>query len=472
MLRHAVTCAMRRLATPSGSGVRAFAGHDARWRAAFSSEGKDDEDGKAEGDLPSGVETADDTAAEATDSMDTSAESGEDDWELPSTSEDPETDAGAVGDVPASSGLTGATFESIELSSKTPGGTDVRMVAVRPLVLADESLMEKEGWLYDMSEQGHTIHDNPNIRNAHLSDRTKTKMYMMHLKDPSTWGVPQLAEQYRVRQQRVMAILALKKIQQVHLNAQKQTFPHLEAAWEELHGSEDRGTGEKHVRIVPELPKFQVVHADTTQEELDLILPKFVSSEDRAEKEERVLVRQFKDALAYNMKETAPSLNRTGTYFPITTHRLPARRDYHDCLLIRTGTCSYGNSYEVTNTGNSYQYCGKLTQYCANLPEVTPRYPVQSRIYPSRPTDTFLLIVPGRLRRPPSRPIGGWGLMVVPMVESNSKKTHARAKREGWTVQPDAPFVAYPDGTKREINDDEKVMFARRRNRPVRKTKL
>jgi len=380
---------MRRLATPSGSGVRAFAGHDARWRAAFSSEGKDDEDGKAEGDLPSGVETAGDTAAEATDSMDTSAESGEDDWELPSTSEDPETDAGAVGDVPASSGLTGATFESIELSSKTPGGTDVRMVAVRPLVLADESLMEKEGWLYDMSEQGHTIHDNPNIRNAHLSDRTKTKMYMMHLKDPSTWGVPQLAEQYRVRQQRVMAILALKKIQQVHLNAQKQTFPHLEAAWEELHGSEDRGTGEKHVRIVPELPKFQVVHADTTQEELDLILPKFVSSEDRAEKEERVLVRQFKDALAYNMKETAPSLNRTG-----------------------------------------------------------------------------------RLRRPPSRPIGGWGLMVVPMVESNSKKTHARAKREGWTVQADAPFVAYPDGTKREINDDEKVMFARRRNRPVRKTKL
>jgi hypothetical protein len=172
------------------------------------------------------------------------------------------------------------------------------------------------------------------------------------------------------------------------------------------------------------------------------------------------------------MKETAPSLNRTGTYFPITTHRLPTRRDYHDCLLIRTGTCSYGNSYEVTNTGNSYQYCGKLTQYCANLPEVTPRYPVQSRIYTSRPTDTFLLIVPGRLRRPPSRPIGGWGLMVVPMVESNSKKTHARAKREGWTVQADAPFVAYPDGTKREINDDEKVMFARRRNRPVRKTKL
>ena len=33
----------------------------------------------------------------------------------------------------------------------------------------------------------------------------------------------------------------------------------------------------------------------------------------------------------------------------------------------------------------------------------------------------------------------------------------------------DAPFVAYPDGTKREANEDEKIMFARRRSRPFRK---
>ena len=40
MIRHVAAAAMRRLATPGGSGVRAFAGHDARWRAAFSSEGE------------------------------------------------------------------------------------------------------------------------------------------------------------------------------------------------------------------------------------------------------------------------------------------------------------------------------------------------------------------------------------------------------------------------------------------------
>jgi|TARA_B110000305_G_scaffold178704_1_gene197939 hypothetical protein len=36
-----------------------------------------------------------------------------------------------------------------------------------------------------------------------------------------------------------------------------------------------------------------------------------------------------------------------GTYFPITTFRLPDRPDYPDCLLLVTLT-STGNSYEVT----------------------------------------------------------------------------------------------------------------------------
>jgi hypothetical protein len=31
------------------------------------------------------------------------------------------------------------------------------------------------------------------------------------------------------------------------------------------------------------------------------------------------------------------------------------------------------------------------------------------------------------------------------------------------------PWVAYPDGTKREINEDEKVMFERRKISPFRR---
>ena len=383
MLRHVMTAAMRRLAKPSGSGLRAFAGHDARWRAAFSTD-IEEGDGNPVADASTSDETAEDTLEGAGATVDIASDTNVDALDTPSTSDDAPAFDGDV-DAPGVR-FTGEKYDSIELKAVTPEGEDVKMVAVRPLIPADESLMEKDGWLFDMTEQGHTIHNNPNIRNAHLSDRTKTKMYMMHRKDPKTWDVPRLAEQYKIRQQRVMAILALKKLQQTQLSEGKETFPHLEAAWEEIHGSEDRGSGEKHFRIEPELPKFRVVHANATPEELDMILPKYRSPEAKAEEEERVLVKRFKENLAYNMGEVAPSLNRRG-----------------------------------------------------------------------------------RIRRPHARPVGGWGLMVVPMVDSNSKKTHARAKREGWRVEADAPYVAYPDGTKREANADEKVMFARRRSRPYRK---
>jgi len=67
------------------------------------------------------------------------------------------------------------------------------------------------------------------------------------------------------------------------------------------------------------------------------------------------------------------------------------------------------------------------------------------------------------------RPVGGWGLMVIPMVESQSKKVLARAKREGKVIAAERPYVAFKDGTRRPINDDEEEMFRRRKIRPFRK---
>ena len=86
----------------------------------------------------------------------------------------------------------------------------------------------------------------------------------------------------------------------------------MEAAFEEIHGSEDRGSGEKNHYVVPELPKFQVVPANTTPEQLKEILPPYVSAEERARRNERELIRTFRDNLAYNTREAAPSLNRAG----------------------------------------------------------------------------------------------------------------------------------------------------------------
>lgn len=383
MLRHVASAAVARLAGARGSGFRAMSGHNSRWRSAFSTATGEDGDETAK-DAPEDDVVGDNTdvdGGEGGDDVEAAGEGDEVDAPVADGSEEGEEVAAR-----AHTRFTGDKFDTLELSGEGADGEEIKMKAVRPLWPMDDSLLEKDGWLFDITEQGHTVDWNPNIKNAHLSDRTKTQMYLMHMKDPKTWDVPALAEQYKIRQQRVMAILALKKIQREHETTGKPTFPGLEAAFEEIHGSEDRGTGEKNHYVVPELPKFQVVPANTTPEQLKEILPPYYSAEERARRNERELIRKFRDNLAYNTREAAPSLNREG-----------------------------------------------------------------------------------RIRHPGKRPKGGWGLMVIPMVESNSTKTRARAKREGWRNKPEKPYVAFPDGSRRDVNGDEEVMLRRRKPRPFRK---
>ncbi|WIA08767.1 hypothetical protein OEZ85_008190 [Tetradesmus obliquus] len=48
---------------------------------------------------------------------------------------------------------------------------------------------------------------------ARLSDHSKNLMYLLRCKDPQRWTIPELADKFRIRRQRVMAILALKEMQ-------------------------------------------------------------------------------------------------------------------------------------------------------------------------------------------------------------------------------------------------------------------
>ena len=75
----------------------------------------------------------------------------------------------------------------------------------------------------------------------------------------------------------------------------------------------------------------------------------------------------------------------------------------------------------------------------------------------------------GRIKKPGKRPEGGYGLMVIPMVNDDSKKAHARARREGRVIRPERPYVASRDGTRRALNEDEEIMLRRRRSKPRRK---
>jgi len=117
-----------------------------------------------------------------------------------------------------------------------------------------------------------------------------------------------------VRQQRVMAVLALKKMQEDEVAAGGYVDHELEAAFEEIHGTVERGTDEKHFYNVPTLPKFQVVPQYSTPEELKRLLPKFMTREEEAVREEKELVKQFTANIKYNLRITAPGLNRLGRY--------------------------------------------------------------------------------------------------------------------------------------------------------------
>ena len=167
---------------------------------------------------------------------------------------------------------------------------------------------ESWGWVYDLTESGEMAERWVNQANARLSDRAKTQMYAMHGEDPVTWSVDALAAKYRVRKQRVGAILALKRREEEAVKANRTLFHDTEAAMERASGSVDIGTGERHVADVPTMPQFQTVSA--FDHGRDAKPKRFVEASELARKQERVLVREFFERLEYNVGERGQGLRR------------------------------------------------------------------------------------------------------------------------------------------------------------------
>lgn len=79
-------------------------------------------------------------------------------------------------------------------------------------------------------------------------------MHCMH-----RWSVPQIAELFRVRQQRVMAIIALKELEMSKREAGEELFEELHEDMEHVYECyEERGTFERHVVLLPTKPAFEV----------------------------------------------------------------------------------------------------------------------------------------------------------------------------------------------------------------------
>jgi len=102
-------------------------------------------------------------------------------------------------------------------------------------------------------------------------------MYAAHVKEPGAATVARLAAQYKVRQQRVAAIVTLKQARLARASAAPLTRPQLERAraaagrplatelaaeFEKYSGACAVGTGEQFSAVTPTFPEFEVVHDD------------------------------------------------------------------------------------------------------------------------------------------------------------------------------------------------------------------
>jgi hypothetical protein len=79
-----------------------------------------------------------------------------------------------------------------------------------------------------------------------------------------------------------------------------------------------------------------------------------------------------------------------------------------------------------------------------------------------------------RVRDAPRRPAAGWGLLVKPLgraaaAAAEGSEGAAAGQGAATGAAPAAPYVALPDGTRRELNDDERAMLQQQQVKPRRK---
>lgn len=175
-------------------------------------------------------------------------------------------------------------------------------------------------------------------KNALLSEEAKETMWRLH--NQESWTAEELADHFGIRQQRAMAILALKEREHAARAAGKHLHTSLTEAMEIAHGAiESMGARERHHVVLPSYPNYkELSEADADklaallerrlgkpfeQIELEDMTPEVVQElraaagmdkaalEDQlAAKEESILVEEFRRNLEYNLKKTGTTLHR------------------------------------------------------------------------------------------------------------------------------------------------------------------
>ena len=149
-----------------------------------------------------------------------------------------------------------------------------------------------------------------------LSEDTKDEIFARHKKDG--WTVERLAGYYRIRQQRVMGILALRELREEDkANGVELDFAFETYANKETGTNKQRGSGEAHVKAMPSQPRYVLL---SEGEENDYVDIETRLVQDSAKEEEK-LVSEFKEKIDFNMWRTGKDLERR-----TSRHKTAARR--------------------------------------------------------------------------------------------------------------------------------------------------
>ncbi|CAI7871018.1 unnamed protein product [Closterium sp. NIES-53] len=150
--------------------------------------------------------------------------------------------------------------------------------------------VRSEPWIFNLTELP------PDSTAARLSEESKENIWLLHQKDPGHWSVARLAREYRVRQQRVHAILWLKDLEKKMEEEQgKPLDDSIAKEFEKQHGSYDKAVGERHVKIYP---SEAVDSLPEGPERVKLLLQE-------SEKEEVWKLDEFVKRMEFNKKQMA-----------------------------------------------------------------------------------------------------------------------------------------------------------------------
>jgi len=149
-----------------------------------------------------------------------------------------------------------------------------------------------------------------------LGEDIKDEMYLRHTKE--NWTVERLAEYYRIRQQRVMAIITLREMREEDAkNGFELDYGFENYANKETGTNKRRGSGEAHVKAMPSQPRYVFLSEEEKNDYVDIETRLL---QDSALEEEK-LVAEFKERLEFNTFKRGKDLERR-----VSRHKTAPRR--------------------------------------------------------------------------------------------------------------------------------------------------